>query len=145
MHPELLTQLSSSLGPSMSILRAGRPYWSIFLDVFPASPTTQPTLRTLGVPAYSLDILGSVVVCWGGGSSCINSHTYNDPRYNTLASPLGTQMEVYDAELYGIRQAAEHALKFCRRTRNRRDIWIFTDNQAAVMRVATLKPGPGQE
>jgi ribonuclease HI len=59
--------------------------------------------------------------------------------------PLGTQMEVYDAELYGIRQAAEHALKFCRRTRKRRDIWIFTDNQAAVMRVATLKPGPGQE
>jgi len=59
--------------------------------------------------------------------------------------PLGTQMEVYDAELNGIRQAAEHALKFCRRTRKRRDIWIFTDNQAAVMRVATLKPGPGQE
>jgi len=31
----------------MSILSAGRPYWSIFLDAFPASPTTQPTLRTL--------------------------------------------------------------------------------------------------
>ena len=54
-------------------------------------------------------------------------------------------MELYDAELYGIRQAAEHDLKFCRRTRKRRDIWIFTDNQAAVMRVATLKPGPAKK
>jgi len=24
-------------------------------------------------------------------------------------------------------------------------VWIFTDNQAAIMRIRTLKPGPGQE
>jgi len=56
---------------------------------------------------------------------------------------LGNQMEVYDAELYGIREAATHALRYCQTTDKRRDVWIFTDNQAAIMSVANLKPGPG--
>ena len=54
-------------------------------------------------------------------------------------------MEVYDAELYGIREAATHALRYCQTTSKRCDVWTFTDNQAAIMRVANLKPGPGQE
>ena len=52
---------------------------------------------------------------------------------------------MYDAELYGIQQAAEHALQQCKRIRRKRDVWIFTDNQAAIMRIRTLKPVPGQE
>jgi len=59
--------------------------------------------------------------------------------------PMGHQMEAYDAELYGIQQAAEHALQHCKRIRRKRVVWIFTDNQAAFMRIRPLKPGPGQE
>ena len=40
--------LNNSPSPSYQA-RAGRPYWSILLDAFPASPTTQPTLRTSSV------------------------------------------------------------------------------------------------
>jgi len=59
-----------------------------------------------------------------------------------LTVPLGDQREVYDAELRGIQQAAEECSKQLRL--RRRKVWIFTDNQAAVHRISTLKPGPGQ-
>ena len=50
------------------------------------------------------------------------------------------QMEVYNAELYDIREGATHSLRYCQTTGKRRDVWAFTDNQAAIMRVANLNP-----
>ena len=59
--------------------------------------------------------------------------------------PMGHQMEVHDAELYGIQQAAEYALQNRKRLGLRYDVWIFVDNQTAIMRIRTLKPGTGQK
>ena len=72
-----------------------------------------------------------------------------NPNGNQLASekthPLGTRVEVYDVELHGIRRAADCALRIFQLTSKRRDVRIFTDNQAAIRRVPTLAPGPSQE
>lgn len=59
---------------------------------------------------------------------------------------MGPQMEVYDAELLGILRAAQDFLVTCKRQNLRnKSAWIFVDNQSAIMRVASLKSGPGQE
>ena len=59
--------------------------------------------------------------------------------------PMGHQQEVYDAELLGILKAAQKCFQICQRNNlTKRHIWIFTDNQAAIQRLNTLKPGPGQ-
>jgi ribonuclease HI len=59
--------------------------------------------------------------------------------------PMGHQQEVYDAELLGILKAAKTCFQICQRNNlTKRHIWIFTDNQAAIQRLNTFKPGPGQ-
>jgi ribonuclease HI len=59
---------------------------------------------------------------------------------------LGHQMEVYDAELIGIRTAAEQIATIILESNwYDKAIWIFTDNQAAVNRVASLHAGPRQD
>ena len=57
--------------------------------------------------------------------------------------PIGHQQEVYDAELLGILKAAKTCFQICQRNNlTKRHIWIFTDNQAAIQRLNTFKPGP---
>jgi ribonuclease HI len=57
---------------------------------------------------------------------------------------LGTETEVFDAELYGIMKAAETAVTLTRDNKTT-DVWIFCDNQSAVRRMADKRPFPGQE
>jgi ribonuclease HI len=62
-----------------------------------------------------------------------------------VSLPLGNQMEVYDAELFAITESAKHILRIAktRQLRNK-SAWIFSDNQSAITRLSSLKPGPGQ-
>ena len=98
-----------------------------------AAPLTQ---HTRNLPTYT-------------DGSMLEAKLEQDPTTSQSAIEktfhLGNQMEVYGAELYGIREVATHALRYCQTIGKRRDVWIFTDNQAAIMKVANLKPGPGQE
>jgi hypothetical protein len=48
---------------------------------------------------------------------------------------LGKEMEVFDAELYGIAKATEVTVKLVKEEETT-DVWIFCDNQAAVRRWA---------
>jgi ribonuclease HI len=57
---------------------------------------------------------------------------------------LGQEMEVFDAELYGIAKAAEAAVKLAKQEETT-DVWIFCDNQAAVRRMSTTVAQPGQQ
>jgi hypothetical protein len=58
---------------------------------------------------------------------------------------MNHQQKVYDAELLGILKAAQKCFQICQRNNlTKRHIWIFTDNQAAIQHLNTLKPGPGQ-
>jgi ribonuclease HI len=78
----------------------------------------------------------------GAGVFIESGHTSRPPT--ELAIPMGTQMEVYDAELHGVLQAAEKCRQFLARQQNQK-AWIFTDNQAAVQRIASLTAAPGQD
>ena len=63
-----------------------------------------------------------------------------------LSIPMGCQVEVYDAELLGIKIAANKALHTIKSNGwKRKNVWIFVDNQAAIRRVTSLHHGPGQE
>jgi len=57
---------------------------------------------------------------------------------------LGTTMEVYDAELFGIAQSLKFGLKEVLKHQRISDIWIFSDNQAAIQRIQTTNQGSGQ-
>ena len=57
---------------------------------------------------------------------------------------LGTEAEVFDAELYVIMKATELATRLSL-DENLTDIWIFCDNQSAVRRMNDKRPLPGQE
>ena len=58
---------------------------------------------------------------------------------------MGMEAEVYDAELEGLRVAAKMALQQCNRTPNEiEDVYIYLDNQSAIMRTSHLRAGPGQ-
>ena len=54
-------------------------------------------------------------------------------------------MEVFDGELYAIEKASAWALLEPTPGKSNKDIWIFTDSQAAIQRLQHQKPGPGQE
>ena len=59
--------------------------------------------------------------------------------------PLGKEMEVYDAELHGLAEAANIMRRaIFRMPRKPKDIWLFCDNQAAIRRIDTLHPSAGQ-
>jgi ribonuclease HI len=59
--------------------------------------------------------------------------------------PLGQQMEVYDAELLGIAEAAGRlANRALMMPRKPTDLWIFCDNQAAIRRTTSFASTPGQ-
>ena len=53
-------------------------------------------------------------------------------------------MEVYDAELFGIAQSLKFELKEVLKHQRISDIWIFSDNQAAIQRIQTTNQGSGQ-
>ena len=57
---------------------------------------------------------------------------------------LGTEAEVFDAELYGILKAKDIATHITR-YEDITDVWIFCDNQSAVRRMSDKRPIPGQE
>src|SRR5205085_2685244 len=57
---------------------------------------------------------------------------------------LGTEAEVFDAELYGIMKAADIATHITK-DEDITDVWIFCDNQSAVRRMSDKRPIPGQE
>ena len=57
---------------------------------------------------------------------------------------LGTEAEVFDAELYSIMKATEIATKLSA-DENFTDMWIFCDNQSAVRRMKDKRPLPGLE
>jgi ribonuclease HI len=56
---------------------------------------------------------------------------------------LGKEMEVFDAELYGIAKATEVAVKLVK-VEETTDVWIFCDNQAAIRWMATRVAQRGQ-
>ena len=58
---------------------------------------------------------------------------------------LGTTMEVYDAELFGIEHATNEARRLLDGLPRLRHIYIFTDNQAAIQRAVDTQPAPGQQ
>jgi ribonuclease HI len=59
--------------------------------------------------------------------------------------PMGMQAEVYDAELQGLLIAAQQTTRLAfESNRTPTDIWIFCDNQSAIRRLQSFKPGPGQ-
>jgi ribonuclease HI len=68
------------------------------------------------------------------------------PRPVRAIVPMGTTMEVFDAELRAIYECLLTCQKFINRHRlHRCNIHIFTDNQSAIKRASTLARGPGQE
>ena len=67
----------------------------------------------------------------------------NKPIFKKAYS-LGNIIEVYDSELWAIDQATRLAYNAVSRNNQIRDIWVFTDNQAAIQRLQSQKPGPGQ-
>ena len=56
---------------------------------------------------------------------------------------LGTSMEVYDAELLSILKALRLSLKESCSERIQ-DVWIFSDNQAAIQQIQSIKTEPEQ-
>lgn len=64
----------------------------------------------------------------------------------SFSIPLGTEQEVYDAELQGILGAARRIEQYLHTvTPKKRMVYIFVDNQAAIKRLKHLYRGPGQE
>jgi ribonuclease HI len=62
-----------------------------------------------------------------------------------LVLPLGKQAEVFDAKLEGALLAANRCHKIVYTLNNKPiSIYIFLDNQAAIQRIGTTSPGPGQ-
>jgi ribonuclease HI len=60
--------------------------------------------------------------------------------------PLGTTSEVFDAELKAIAECLRTYLKYIKWHRlHDRSIYLFTDNQSAILRATRLDRGPGQE
>jgi ribonuclease HI len=59
-----------------------------------------------------------------------------------LAGTLGSNMEVFDAEMFAVKQAMQLASE--RITFQTEDIWIFSDSQAAIKRIARSGMGAGQ-
>ena len=73
---------------------------------------------------------------------CIYAKKANQVIFE-LAQSLGTEMEVYDAELWAIDRASQYAVSHLLDGPTK-DVWIFADNQAAIQRLQSLKPGHGQ-
>ena len=62
-------------------------------------------------------------------------------RWNGRGFHLGTNKEVFDAELYAILQATIH---FAKRNENDQSYTIFSDSTSAIKRYLHDHPGPGQ-
>ena len=63
----------------------------------------------------------------------------------SLVLPLGTEAEVYDAELEGALMATRKCTTLVQHKREKpKSIYIFLDNQAAIERMGHTAPGPGQ-
>jgi ribonuclease HI len=109
---------------------------------FPCTTITRSNFcsGTLCIICYSDGSMLSHQV--GAGVFIEGQHTRRPPT--ELAIPMGTQMEVYDAELHGVLQAAEKCRQFLARQQDKK-AWIFTDNQAAAQRIASLTAAPAQE
>ena len=57
---------------------------------------------------------------------------------------LGRYVQVYNAELFGILQATNHARQCTEQNTHIKTIWIFVDNQAAIRRCVKPHPTAGQ-
>jgi hypothetical protein len=62
-------------------------------------------------------------------------------QWQGQAFHLGTNKEVFDAELYAIFRAM---VRFARRRESHREYTVFADAQAALQRCADDAAGPGQ-
>jgi ribonuclease HI len=65
----------------------------------------------------------------------------NNREWAGQKTHLGTNREVYDAELYAIEQAI---CRFTERDHKNRHYTIFSDSKSAIERCRNDKPGPGQ-
>lgn len=68
----------------------------------------------------------------------------NEPIFEIYHS-LGKNMEVYDAELIALREGFIKSLEISNKNNLVKNIYFFTDNQAAIKRLESLKIGAGQE
>jgi len=79
---------------------------------------------------------------WRGGNTGNVYHPLPLPaRWNGRGFHLGTNKEVFDAELYAILQATIH---FAKRNENDQSYTIFSDSTSAIKRCLHDHPGPGQ-
>ena len=76
------------------------------------------------------------------GTGMVSIHAQH-PHSEAMWS-LGKHVEVYDAELFGILQATDHARQWIEQNRDIKTIWIFVDNQAAIHRCLKPHPTAGQ-
>jgi ribonuclease HI len=68
----------------------------------------------------------------------------NGPEIS-LVLPLGTEAEVYDAELEGPLMAAKKYTTLVQHKREKpTSVYVFLDNQAAIQRMGHTAPGPYQ-
>ena len=67
----------------------------------------------------------------------------------TSAAFLGENTEVFDGELYAILIAIKALIRYynstCQSDMPLQKAWIFSDSQAVVKRIQSLRIGPGQE
>jgi len=73
----------------------------------------------------------------GAGIAYMSGRNSGEKSWN-----LGNSLEVFDAELFAIFQALKWTQSFD--LRKTKDIWIFSDSQAAIQRLQNPKSGPGQ-
>src|SRR5690606_25359208 len=84
---------------------------------------------------------GSIIeVVVGAGVYLRGTSKWQEQRHRIN---LGTTMEVYDAELFGISTATSILVRLSQRHQFRH-AWIFLENTAAIQRIQSLRPGPGQ-
>src|SRR5690606_9219718 len=73
-------------------------------------------------------------------------YIYSNGLKIKLATLIGEQAEVFDAELSALLIALTRFIKEVTHTTKRtRQIWIFSDSQAAIQRLQHKRPGPGQQ
>jgi ribonuclease HI len=79
--------------------------------------------------------------------SLVGAGVFVEGNNKEITIPLGRYAEVYDAELMSIQKAAQYYKDWSAAypRKRGRTMWIFTDNQATIQRVSTLKPGSGQQ
>jgi ribonuclease HI len=77
----------------------------------------------------------------------VHFYRHRPPDY-TKSYSLGKEMEVFDAELYGVKAALLAAKRMLPTLPSARPphaaVFVYLDNQAAIKRIKNPRPGPGQ-